>query len=63
MKQNSSNNTEKSEIKIHSSKFFENCKKLKEIVKLSNLKKITKENTYLSIISFRKEFSRIIKSI
>ena len=60
MKENISNNIGKSETKIHSSKFFENCKKLIskeeygkliEIVKLSNLKKITKENTYLSIIS------------
>ena len=60
MKENSSSNSGKDENKIHSSKFFENCKKiiskeeygkLIEIVKLSNMKKITKENTYLSIIS------------
>ena len=60
MKENCSSNIEKSETKIHSSRFFENCKKLIskeeygkliEIVKLSNMKKITKENTYLSIIS------------
>ena len=47
-------------IKLHSSMFFQNCKniiskndykKLIEIVKLSNLKKIAKEDTYLSIIS------------
>jgi len=45
-------------IKIHSSMFFKNCKKvmnkneyrnLIEIVKLSNSKKITKEETYLMI--------------
>ena len=60
MKENCSCNIGKSETKIHSSRFFENCKKLIskeeygkliEIVKLSNMKKITKENTYLSIIS------------
>ena len=60
MKENYSSNIGKTETKIHSSKFFENCKKLIskeeygkliEIVKLSNMKKITKENTYLSIIS------------
>ena len=47
-------------IKLHSSMFFKNCKKvmnkkeyriLIEIVKLSNLKKITKEETYLKITS------------
>ena len=60
MKENNSNNIGKNETKIHSIKFFENCKKLIskeeyekliEIVKLSNMKKITKENTYLSILS------------
>ena len=60
MKENCCSNIGKSETKIHSSRFFENCKKLIskeeygkliEIVKLSNMKKITKENTYLSIIS------------
>ena len=54
-----SNNTKK-EIKLHSSMFFQNCKKviskneykkLLEIVKLSNLKKISKEDTYLKITS------------
>ncbi len=50
----------KEEIKLHSSLFFKNCKKvmnkneyrnLIEIVKLSNLKKLTKEETYLKITS------------
>ena len=50
----------KAGIKLHSSMFFQNCKKiiskneykkLLEIVKLSNLKKISKEDTYLSITS------------
>ena len=51
-------------IKLHSSMFFKNCKKiiskneykkLLEIVKLSNLKKISKEDTYLSITSLLEE--------
>ena len=53
-------NNNKSGIKLHSSMFFQNCKniiskkeykKLLEIVKLSNLKKISKEDTYLKITS------------
>ena len=53
-------NKNKSGIKLHSSMFFQNCKniiskkeykKLLEIVKLSNLKKISKEDTYLKITS------------
>ena len=47
-------------IKLHSSMFFKNCKKIMnkleykkliDIVKLSNLKKISKEETYLKITS------------
>ena len=47
-------------MKLHSSLFFKNCKKvmnkneyrnLIEIVKLSNLKKISKEETFLKITS------------
>ena len=47
-------------IKLHSSMFFKNCKKtmnkneyrnLIDIVKLSNSKQITKEDTYLKITS------------
>ena len=54
----------KAGIKLHSSMFFQNCKKiiskneykkLLEIVKLSNLKKISKEDTYLSITSLLEE--------
>ena len=54
------NNNNKAGIRLHSSMFFQNCKKiiskkeykkLLEIVKLSNLKKISKEDTYLSITS------------
>ena len=53
-------NKKKEGIKLHSSMFFQNCKKvinkneykkLLEIVKLSNLKKISKEDTYLKITS------------
>ena len=53
-------NKNKAGIKLHSSMFFQNCKniiskkeykKLLEIVKLSNLKKISKEDTYLKITS------------
>ena len=54
------NNKNKNGKKLHSSMFFQNCKKiiskneykkLLEIVKLSNLKKISKEETYLKITS------------
>ena len=54
------NNTNSEGIKLHSSMFFKNCKKIMkkdeyknliEIVKLSNAKKITKEETYLKITS------------
>ena len=54
------NNTNSEGIKLHSSMFFKNCKKIMkkdeyknliEIVKLSNAKKITKEETYLKIAS------------
>jgi len=57
-------NKNKPGIKLHSSMFFKNCKKiiskneykkLLEIVKLSNLKKISKEDTYLSITSLLEE--------
>jgi len=57
-------NKNKAGIKLHSSMFFKNCKKiiskneykkLLEIVKLSNLKKISKEDTYLSITSLLEE--------
>ena len=57
-------NKKKAGIKLHSSMFFKNCKKvmskneyrkLLEIVKLSNLKKISKEDTYLSITSLLEE--------
>ena len=56
--ENSINN--KAEIKLHSSMFFQKCKKimskfdykkLLEIVKLSNLKTISREDTYLRITS------------
>lgn len=54
------NNNNLEGIKLHSSMFFKNCKKtmnkneyrnLIEIVKLSNSKQITKEETYLKITS------------
>ena len=54
------NNKNKNGKKLHSSMFFQNCKKiiskneykkLLETVKLSNLKKISKEETYLKITS------------
>ena len=54
----------KAGIKLHSSMFFQNCKKiiskneykkLLEIVKLSNLKKMSKEDTYLNITSLLEE--------
>ena len=61
---NESAKKNKAGIKLHSSMFFKNCKKiiskneykkLLEIVKLSNLKKISKEDTYLSITSLLEE--------
>ena len=57
---NVSFNKNKNGIKLHSSLFFQNCKKiiskneyrkLLEIVKLSNLKALSKEDTYLEIIA------------